>query len=144
MNNLVALLQRTPDLTSTLRGRRIPPMRLPSHSILPWVVSISIYPFCVCHFCIGSETFTPTESARREYNFDIDWKFLKEEKAKLEGAAAPEFDDSGWETVSTPHSFNDVDSFRTLISHGGGDRGTWKGTVWYRKHFRLPAGSDGR
>ena len=51
----------------------------------------------------------------------------------------PSFDDSKWTTVSTPHSFNNVDSFRTIISHSGGDRGTFKGLVWYRKHFKLPA-----
>ncbi len=54
------------------------------------------------------------------------------------------FDDSAWQTVSTPHSFNDIDSFRTIISHSGGDRGTWKGTVWYRKHFKLPPASEGK
>ncbi len=31
-----------------------------------------------------------------------------------------------------------MDSFRTLISHGRGDRGVWQGTAWYRKHFKLP------
>ena len=58
-------------------------------------------------------------------------------------ASAPDFDDSKWATVATPHSFNDVDSFRTLISHGGGDRGTYKGLSWYRKHFKLPAALAG-
>ena len=53
------------------------------------------------------------------------------------------FDDSQWETVSTPHSFNDVDSFRTIIDHSGGDRGTYKGLSWYRKHFGLPANAAG-
>jgi beta-galactosidase len=57
-------------------------------------------------------------------NFDLNWKFLREDVA---GAEAPAFDDSKWATVSTPHSFNDVDSFRQIISHGGGDRGTYKG-----------------
>ena len=52
-----------------------------------------------------------------------------------------DFDDSQWETVSTPHTYNDVDSFRTIISHGGCDRGVWKGTAWYRKHFKLPDAS---
>jgi beta-galactosidase len=41
--------------------------------------------------------------------------------------------------VATPHSFNDVDSFRKLISHSGGDTSTYKGLSWYRKHFKLPA-----
>ncbi len=53
------------------------------------------------------------------------------------------FDDSQWATVSTPHSFNDVDSFRTIIDHSGGDRGTYKGLSWYRKHFKLPAEAAG-
>ena len=46
--------------------------------------------------------------------------------------------------ISTPHSFNDVDSFRKIISHSGGDLGTYKGLSWYRKHFKLPAGFSGR
>ena len=86
----------------------------------------------------GQEKFTPPSSPRREYNFDPGWRFFKESKEKADGAEAVDFDDSGWETVSTPHTFNDVDSFRTLISHGRGDRGAWQGTAWYRKHFKLP------
>ncbi|MGA2268743.1 MAG: sugar-binding domain-containing protein [Bryobacteraceae bacterium] len=66
----------------------------------------------------------------------MNWKFIREDVA---GAEAPGFDDSAWTTVGTPHSFNDVDSFRLLISHSGGDLGTFKGLVWYRKHFKLPA-----
>ena len=86
----------------------------------------------------GLEKFTPPSSPRREYDFDADWKFFKESQEKADGAEALAFDDSTWETVSTPHTYNDVDSFRTIISHGGGDRGGWKGTAWYRKHFKLP------
>ena len=55
----------------------------------------------------------------------------------------PSFDDSQWESVSTPHTFNDVDSFRVIIDHSGGDRGTYKGISWYRKHFKLPAAAAG-
>ena len=87
----------------------------------------------------AQEKFRPPPSPRREYNFDAGWKFFKEHKDKADGAEAVAFDDSAWETVSTPHTYNDLDSFRTIISHGGGDRGTWKGTAWYRKHFKLPA-----
>jgi len=56
----------------------------------------------------------------------------------VRGFEAPDFDDSSWQTVSTPHTFNDVDSFRTIISHSGGDRGSYKGPAFYRKHFKLP------
>ena len=61
----------------------------------------------------------------------------------MPGAQEVSFDDSQWETVSTPHSFNDVDSFRVIIDHSGGDRGTYKGLSWYRKHFKLPAEAAG-
>jgi len=73
-------------------------------------------------------------------NFNLNWKFIRQD---VPGAEAPGFDDSTWTTVSLPHSFNDVDSFRKIISHSGGDLGTFKGLVWYRKHFKcrpnLPA-----
>jgi beta-galactosidase len=86
----------------------------------------------------GQEKFTPPASPRRAYDFDAGWRFFKENEGKAIGAEATAFDDSKWETVSTPHTYNDVDSFRTIISHGGGDRGAWKGTAWYRKRFQLP------
>ena len=60
-------------------------------------------------------------------------------RADVPGAEAAGFDNSAWSTISTPHTFNDVDSFRQIISHSGGDRGTYKGLAWYRKHFKLPA-----
>src|SRR5205823_12554613 len=90
------------------------------------------------------DKFAPPPSPRRVYDFDAAWKFFKEDKARAAGAEAPAFDDAAWETVSTPHTFNDVDSFRTVISHSGGDRGAWKGTAWYRKHFRLPEADAGK
>jgi beta-galactosidase len=85
--------------------------------------------------------YTPPESPRATLNFNLDWQFLRED---VPSAEAPSFDDSKWSTVSLPHTFNDVDSFRELISHGGGDRGTYKGLSWYRKHFKLPADLTGR
>jgi len=85
--------------------------------------------------------YTPPESPRTTLNFNLDWKFLRED---VPNADAPSLDDSKWSAISTPHTFNDVDSFRELISHGGVDRGTYKGLAWYRKHFRLPADLAGR
>jgi len=84
--------------------------------------------------------YTPPASPRVTYNFNAGWKFIRQD---VPGAQAVSFDDSQWETVSTPHSFNDVDSFRVIIDHSGGDRGTYKGLSWYRKHFRLPAEAAG-
>jgi beta-galactosidase len=85
--------------------------------------------------------YTPPQSPRSRLNFNLNWRFIRDDVA---GAEAPAFDDSQWATVSTPHSFNDVDSFRKIISHSGGDLGTYKGLSWYRKHFKFPAGFAGR
>jgi len=84
--------------------------------------------------------YAPPASPRITYSFNSDWKFIRQD---VPGAQAVTFDDSQWETVSTPHSFNDVDSFRVIIDHSGGDRGKYQGLSWYRKHFRLPAGAAG-
>ena len=83
----------------------------------------------------GVGRYVPPQSPRATFNFNLDWKFIRDDVADGE---APGLDDSGWSTVSTPHTFNDIDSFRKIISHSGGDVGTYKGLAWYRKHFRLP------
>jgi len=80
--------------------------------------------------------YMPPQSPRTTLNFNLNWQFIRQD---VPGAEAPAFDDSKWSTVSTPHSFNDVDSFRKIISHSGGDLGTYKGLSWYRKHFKIPA-----
>ena len=85
--------------------------------------------------------YVPPASPRAKLNFDLNWKFIRDD---VLGAEAPRFDDSAWTTISTPHSFNDIDSFRQIISHSGGDRGTYKGLAWYRKHFKLPNRFGGR
>jgi len=88
----------------------------------------------------GATTWNPPRSPRAKWNFNPDWRFIRED---VPGAEAPGFDDRAWSVVSTPHSFNDVDSFRKIISHSGGDLGTYKGIAWYRKHFKLPASLSG-
>ncbi len=63
----------------------------------------------------------------------------------MPGAEAVTFDDSKWTDVGLPHTWNDVDTYRALISHPQGDVGNpYRGIGWYRKHFKLPAGADGR
>ena len=79
--------------------------------------------------------YTPPSSLRAKLNFNLNWRFIREDAS---GAEDPGFDDSQWTVISTPHSFNDVDSFRKIISHSGGDLGTYKGLSWYRKHFKIP------
>jgi beta-galactosidase len=109
--------------------------------------------FCRCFAVMGllgvlfiqgisalATTFVPPASPRVEYNFNPDWKFIRQNMPDAEKAG---FDDSKWMTISTPHTFNDTDSYNHIISHSGGDRDAWTGIVWYRKHFKLPARNAG-
>ena len=109
-----------------------------SNPVLPLVA----FAVLVSSNALGADAprFTPPASPRVTYNFNAGWKFIRQD---VPGAQEVAFDDSQWETVSTPHSFNDVDSFRVIIDHSGGDRGTYKGLSWYRKHFKLPADAAG-
>src|SRR5947209_3131300 len=93
----------------------------------------------------AQEKFTAPVSPRTSYSFNADWRFIRaaQPDEDIPGFEAPTFDDSKWAMVSTPHTFNDTDSFRQIISHSGGDRGMFKGLAFYRKHFKLPAAAQG-
>ena len=89
---------------------------------------------------VGSK-FTVPASGRAVYNFNPGWKFVFGDQA---GADQVTFDDSAWSNVSLPHTWNETDSYRKYISHGGGDQSEKMGTGWYRKHFKLPASAEGQ
>ncbi len=75
-------------------------------------------------------------------NFNPDWKFIKADPAN---AAQPNFDDSDWTTVSTPHTFNDTDTFEHYAPGGMlGETNQWSGRTWYRKTFSLPESERGK
>src|SRR5205807_10427176 len=79
--------------------------------------------------------YTPPGNARAKYNFNSGWKVFVGDPA---GAETVGFDDSSWKSVTTPYAWNEDDAFRKDIK----DLST--GVAWYRKHFKLPAGSAGR
>jgi beta-galactosidase len=85
---------------------------------------------------------SPYAEGEADYSMDVGWQFNKSDVA---GAEATAFADtgSGWSQVSTPHTYNDVDSYRVLINHSGGDHGMYGGPAWYRKHFKVPASLAG-
>lgn len=91
---------------------------------------------------LNPPAFTPPASPRAVYNFNPDWKFIFGDQP---GADQPEFNDSSWGNVSLPHTWNETDTYRAYISHGGGDQSEkMLGVGWYRKHFKLPASADGQ
>ena len=86
--------------------------------------------------------FQPPVSPRESYNFNSGWKFSFGDST---GADQPGFDDSKWSTISLPHTWNDTDTYRAYISHGGGDQSEKMfGIGWYRKHFTVPANAKGQ
>lgn len=50
------------------------------------------------------------------------------------------FDDSGWQEVGIPHSFNELD---TYLNGSTGER-CWRGEVWYRKKIFADAADKGK
>jgi beta-galactosidase len=79
---------------------------------------------------------------RSTLNFNPDWRFIKADPA---GAQGPGFDDSAWQVVSAPHTFNDVDTFDnwSLPGHRG-EQEQWSGRTWYRKTFTAPEAWRGK
>lgn len=81
-------------------------------------------------------------SGRKVVNFNPDWRFIKDDPA---GASSESFDDSGWAIVSTPHTYNDVDTFDdwSIAGHRG-EQNQWGGRTWYRKTFSTPEAWRGK
>src|SRR3989440_11343593 len=98
--------------------------------------SLSILSLVIClSFAAAAVANVPVASARAKYNLNSHWRvFVGDPK----GAETVGFDDSGWKKVTTPYAWNEDDAFRKDIK----DLST--GIAWYRKHFKLPADTDGR
>lgn len=68
-------------------------------------------------------------------NMNIDWKFIKDDVPK---AYKIDVDTSSWESVSLPHTYNDIDTFDNFMEGGhNGERSMFTGKTWYRKTFKL-------
>ncbi len=73
-------------------------------------------------------------SGRQIYNFNPGWRFYK---GDVSGAEKKEFDDSGWEVISTPHTVE------LMPAEGSGCR-NYQGEAWYRKRFVVPTETNGK
>jgi beta-galactosidase len=84
------------------------------------------------HFAWAAEE---TVSPRSVYNFNPGWKLFVGDPAD---ASLTDFDDSDWKAVALPRAWNEDDAFRVPIHR------LPTGIAWYRKHFKLPASSEGK
>lgn len=72
------------------------------------------------------------------------WRFFFGETP---GGQAPEFDDSGWQSVSLPHTWNRVGFYHESAgpdSHRPETINKAQGIGWYRRSFETPKGADGK
>jgi beta-galactosidase len=118
---------------------------MPSHFLRPVktpLVFLAVVLAAALPLRAADAPYTPPASPRATFNFNSGWKFIREDVTNAEQI---DFDDSKWATVSTPHTYNDTDTYDEIISHSGGEKHQYMGIAWYRKHFKLPASArDGK
>ena len=55
--------------------------------------------------------YVPPTNNRLKFNFNYDWKFIRQDLAnKGYHPELESYDDSTWQPVSLPHCFNDIDN----------------------------------
>lgn len=74
-------------------------------------------------------------AGREKYNFNSGWKLKVGDIAQAESVS---YWDTEWKSVTLPYAFNEDEAFKLNI------KDLTDTIVWYRKHFRLPAGAKGR
>ena len=75
------------------------------------------------------------QDVRGKYNFNAEWLLHVGDDPQ---AREVRFTDRDWKQVTLPRPFNEDEAFRLSIEQ------LTDTVVWYRKHFRLPAGSRGK
>jgi beta-galactosidase len=80
---------------------------------------------------IGTESTLPP---RVSLDLNSDWKFIRKD---VPGAEQPGFDDSAWENVTLPHTWNNLDG-----EDGGNNY--YRGPTWYRRHLKLDSSANGK
>lgn len=73
--------------------------------------------------------FPIADQGRQVWNFNPEWRFCL---GDVPDAYRADYDDTGWEVVSTPHSV------KLSPAEASGGR-NYQGVAWYRKHFTVPA-----
>lgn len=80
----------------------------------------------------------PRENAdapRAAFNFNSDWLV---KVGDLKDAQTIDTADTDWKRVTLPHAWNEDSAFKVSIDE------LPTGIAWYRKHFKLPAGAEGK
>ncbi|WCN79573.1 glycoside hydrolase family 2 protein [Micromonospora sp. LH3U1] len=81
----------------------------------------------------SAATYTPP-SLRQRVDLNTGWRFLKGDAA---GAEATTFNDSAWQQLNVPHTWNAADG-------ADGGNNYYRGVGWYRRHYAIPASFAGK
>ena len=84
---------------------------------------------------IGISQIAAASSVRDKYNFNSEWLLYV---GDIPEAKEVRFQDTDWKKVTLPRPFNEDEAFRLSIEQ------LTDTVMWYRKHFRLPAGSKNK
>ncbi len=80
----------------------------------------------------------PPATPRVQVPLATGWRFKR--ASGLSGVEAPQFDDSSWEQVTVPHTWNRIGNAGTERSPQSNNI---RGTGWYRLNFRAPPAARG-
>lgn len=83
---------------------------------------------------LGGISVEPVAAPRVAVDLNPDWKFIRQDVANAE---QPDFDDSSWQPVTLPHTWNNLDG-----EDGGNNY--YRGPGWYRRHVVLGAQEQGK
>ena len=95
--------------------------------ILPLVITLAV-------LLGASGAVAASSSGRQLINLNSGWKFLADDSTT---AQVPAFDDTSWQGVDLPHTWNGLDG------QDGGDNYR-RGAGWYRRHLSVDASLSGR
>lgn len=84
---------------------------------------------------IGISQIAAASAVRDKYNFNAEWLLYV---GDIPEAKEVRFQDADWKKVTLPRPFNEDEAFRLSIEQ------LTDTVMWYRKHFRLPAGSKNK
>lgn len=92
------------------------------------ILAIATFSIFLIPSAARAETFVAPVSDRADIDLNPSWRF---NKGDLDAAPYPNLDDSSWESISLPHTWNNIDG-QTCCSY-------YRGVGWYRKHYKLEA-----
>jgi beta-galactosidase len=107
------------------------PTSLPRPRALRW---FPVFAAALAAFISFTLPLRGADSFRQHVSLNADWHF---NKGDASNAAAPDFADGSWETVSVPHTWNAKDG-----QDGGNNY--YRGEAWYRRHVAVGDELKGR